>query len=205
MKHVYEAASVLRKSILNAPKWIFEGTFDDITEEHVPQIVTTFFRWLLAGPKTTINKESKMKDVTKRVNHLAQLTVSSIYTDRQVREKKTNKFSSRISRHMPQQVANGVVMRQKYRDKQGVKCLSETGDSVPPSWLLILEHRIANAELENVIKNGGFYVPMDFVKERFIFFATDNCDFREDTFSGKDTSHVTAVSIYQRKESDVCC
>ena len=102
MKDVYEAAFVLRKSILNAPKRIFEGTFDDITEEHVPQIVTTFFRWLLAGRKTTINKESKMKDVTKMVNHLAQLTVSSIYTDRQVREKKTNKFSSRISRHMPQ-------------------------------------------------------------------------------------------------------
>ena len=57
MKHVYEAASVLRKSILNAPKWIFEETFHDITEEHVPQIVTTFFRWLLAGPKTTINKD----------------------------------------------------------------------------------------------------------------------------------------------------
>ena len=55
---------------------------------------------------------------------------------------------------MPQQVANGVVMRQKYRDKQGVKCLSETGDSVPPSWLLILEHRIANVELENVIKTA---------------------------------------------------
>ena len=38
------------------------------------------------------------------------------------------------------------------------------------------------------------------------FFATGNCDFREDTLSGKDTSHVIAVSSYQRKEfDDVCC
>ena len=205
MKHVYEAASVLRKSVLNATKWTFEGKFDDISEEHIPQIVTTFFRWLLTGPKTVINKESKMKDVAKRASHLAQMTISSVYTDRQVREKKANTFSSHRSRLMPHQVANGVVMRQKYRDKQGIRFLSETGDSVPPSWLLTLEYRIANTVLENIIKNGGFYVPIDFVKDRFIFMATDNCDFKEDTLSGKDTSHVTALSIYQRKEAGDLC
>ena len=59
--------------------------------------------------------------------------------------------------------------------------------------------------LENIIKNGGFYVPIDFVKDRFIFMATDNCDFKEDTLSGKDTSHVTALSIYQRKEAGDLC
>ena len=53
-------------------------------------------------------------------------------------------------------VANGAVMHQKYGDKQGVKFLSETGDSVPPSWLLVLEHRIANAEVEIFFFTNGF-------------------------------------------------
>jgi hypothetical protein len=39
VKIIFEAASVLRKSILNTSKWTFRGKFDDVTSENIPENV----------------------------------------------------------------------------------------------------------------------------------------------------------------------
>ena len=102
---------------------------------------------------------------------------------------------------MPQQVATGVLMRRKHRDEATINILHQQGASVHYKWLLRLENRIANTVLEKMITNQGYFVPDDFVKGRFTFFAVDNIDFKEDTPDGKRTFHGTVMVMYQRKLS----
>ena len=47
-------------------------------------------------------------------------------------------------------------------------------------------------------QNGGLYITPELVQGRHFFFAIDNVDFSEDTYSGKSTLHGTAMAIYQR-------
>ena len=43
-----------------------------------------------------------------------------------------------------------------------------------------------------------FFIPSFIVKNRSIYFAVDNVDFLEDTPTGKDTLHGTAIVVYQQ-------
>ena len=80
--------------------------FDDTTNDHIPEALSSFFRWLIIGPKTSLDVDSKVHDTAKRVDNLSQMTMSNVYTNNQIRNKRTNKFSSRICRYMLQQVAS---------------------------------------------------------------------------------------------------
>ena len=62
-----------------------------------------------------------------------------------------------------------------------------------------METPLANAEVENTKQCQGLYVP--FLKNcTFVFFASDNTDFAEDTADGKGTTHGTVTAIYQKAD-----
>jgi hypothetical protein len=64
--------------------------------------------------------------------------------------------------------------------------------------ILRLENQMANQVIKSMNANGGVYYPHNFIKDRHIFFAIDNCDISEDTPDGKSTLLGTAMAIYQR-------
>ena len=149
---------------------------------------------MLAGP-VTFNQVLKTEEVEYRATRLSHATIYETCSKKQVTRKDTTKLSAHRSFEMPQQVAAGIIMRQKHRDHD----LFDLGVSVHVKWLVRLENRIGNTYLERMISNGGFFVPDNFVKERFTFFAADNIDFNEDTQDGKRTFHGTVIVMYQQE------
>lgn len=197
MRTIFVAAALLRKSINQCKSWVFTGSFEDLSSEHLPQELYSFCRWVLHGPSTEIN-EQKSNDTHKRAMSLAQTVVSMCLTNRQRNNKKSKVIKS--TREMPQQLAVGLALRQSIRSKEMVNMLHGFGMSVEYNRLLRVEAQIERSVLQRMHQHGGVYLPQDFVKHRHIFFAIDNVDFAEDTPDGKRTLHGTAMAIYQKTE-----
>ena len=175
---------------------------NDITDEHVPTELYTFFRWVLQGTKSNLSyemSESKRAAVNKHAKSLAQSTVSYHLSDRQTRH---NSDSVRYHNKMSQQLVIGVAIRQATRDKKVINLLHGFGVSVGYEHLLKLENEIAITFLQKMKENDGVYVPANIACGRHIFFAVDNVEFAEDTPNGKHTLHGTVMAMYQRRDSD---
>ena len=196
MKVLYNAASVLRKAISKAKKWIFGGSLRDVTDEHLPKELYCFYRWVLQGSNTTLSTDKKSSQVNKHAVNLAHTTVTMFVSEQQVRNKKS--LSLRSTREMPQQLAVGIAIRQATRSKKLISILHGFGMSVEYNRLLRVEGQLATSVLQRMLVNDNIYLPPDVVLGRHVFFAVDNVDFAEDTPDGKRTLHATAMAIYQR-------
>ena len=196
MKILYNAASILRKAIGNAEKWKFSGSFSDVSEEHVPQQLYSFFRLVLQGPKTCLSSDKKSSEVSRNAMTLSETTVTMFLNERQVKNKKSVILKS--TREMPQQLAVGIALRQAIRSKKIINMLHGFGVSVEYNRLLRLEGQIASTVLKRILLNDNIFLPPDIILGRRIFFAVDNVDFAEDTPDGKRTTHATVMAIYQQ-------
>ena len=198
IESIYSAAKILRKAILDAPRE-FNDTFSDFNDSYVPLELTNFFRWLLVGPNTTLESNERNTLAQQRVMTLSQSAISSCLTDRQVKRNSSAPF--RKSRDTPREIASGII-RHSTGSKKVVNILSRLEMSSNYAYLIKPEKRIGHAVLEKMIEDGGNYIPPDFVSGRYIFFAIDNVDFREDTMSGQITLHATAMAVYQQVMND---
>lgn len=196
MKKLYDAATILRKSITNSEVWNFTGSLQDMTDKHLPKELYSFFRWVLQGPNSVISEGEKDLEVHRRATSLSQTTVSMYLSDRQSKNKKSEMLNS--VRDMPQQLAVGLTVHQEARSKKLVNMLSAFGMSCEYNKLMRIETQIESAVLNRMEYNGGVYLPPDIVKGRHLFFAVDNIDFSEDTPDGKRNLHGTAMTIYQK-------
>ena len=131
---------------------------------------------------------------------LFQSAISSCLTDRQVQHNSSAPFWK--SRGTPREIASGIILRHSTRSKKVINILSRLEMSRNYTYLIKLEKRIGHAVLEKMIEDGGDCIPPDFVSGRYIFYAIDNVDFREDTMSGQITSHATAMDVYQQVMND---
>ena len=199
MKTLYDAALLLRKSISKSKKWSFSGTLD-APSECCPEELYCFFRWVIQGPNSTLSAKEKCDEVHKRATHLAQNTVSMYLTERQVKNKTSTSIN--VTHEMPEQLAIGLAVHHTSRSKQIINLLHGFGLSVEYNRLLRVETQIERHVIDQVLKNGGVYLPPNIVKGRHVYFAVDNVDFGEDTRDGKRTLHGAAMAIYQKSEKD---
>ena len=87
------------------------------------------------------------------------------------------------------------------RNKELVNFLNAYGHCASYSRALIMETALANAVVENTKQCQGLYVPPFLKKGTFMFFASDNTVFAEDTADGKGTTHGTVTAIYQKADA----
>ena len=186
LDYIYKAAAVIRKSTLKCGKWEFNGSFD--FDKNVPEELSRFFHWVITGP-ATFEDVLKEEDVKARVNPLVNSTIYETYTRKQVKRRDTKQFSGSHSFLMPQQVATGIMIRQKHRDEDTINLLHRQGISVSYKLLLRLENRIANTVLERMI---SVRISSSLIHT---FFAGDNLDFKEDIPDGKCTFHGAIVAV----------
>ena len=199
MKTLFDAACLLRKAMDRAEKWTFTGSYRDFGEEHLPKQLYSFFRWVLQGPKTTLSTDRKSSEVSKHAISLSQTTMTMFLSQKQIQ---TKSDALRCTHEMPQQLAVGVAIRQAIRSKKIINMLHGFGLSAEYNRLLRLEARIASTVLQRMQANDNVYLPPDIILGRHIFFAIDNIDFTEDTPDGKNTTHATAIAIYQQCHSE---
>ena len=168
----------------------------DISKEHLPNELYSFYRWVLQGPQATLSTDCKSSEISKHATSLSQTTMTMFLSQRQVSNKTS--IALRSTHEMPQQLAVGVAMRQAIRSKKVINMLHGFGLCVDYKRLLRLEDHMASTVLQRMVANDNVYVPPDIIPGRHIFFAIDNIDFAEDTPDGKNTTHATAMAIYQR-------
>lgn len=169
MKILFDAAALIRKSIKKCKKWVFSGSFDNITDENVPMELYSFFRWVIQGPFDLLSLEKKSSEVHKRAMSLTQSTVSMCLSDRQLRHKKSD--TTRLTAEMPQQLAIGLAVHQAVRSKELISLLHGCGMSVDYNRILRVESQIESSVIERMEQNDGVYLPPDIVTGRHVFFC----------------------------------
>ena len=200
LKTLFDAAKILRKSVIDSEKWEFTGDLTNANEKHVQNKLLHFFSWFIRGA-SDIKDEKKKILVEKRTQSLAQNAIYACLTPRQVLNKTSQAFYN--THELPQQLAVGLAVHQATRSEKLPQLLHGFGLSVDHTRTLKIETRIAMEEIRMEM-NGGAYLPPDISLGRFVFFAVDNVDFSEDTPDVKRTLHGTAMAIYQRyKKGDV--
>ena len=113
-------------------------------------------------------------------------------------------FRSQQARENPQvlQVLGlALTIHHDTRNKELVNFLNAHGHCASYSRALIMETALANAVVENTKQCQGLYVPPFLKKGTFMFFASDNTVFAEDTADGKGTTHGTVTAIYQKADA----
>ena len=69
MSSIFNVAMLLRKSILKSKKWEFEGAFDDVFSDNIPEEWKRLFRLILVGPKQ-FDIQNKKDDAERRVMNI---------------------------------------------------------------------------------------------------------------------------------------
>ncbi len=95
-----------------------------------------------------------------------------------------------------------LLLHQRTRKRNLIQTIARmsVGETYPR--ILHLEIQIAQAVIKRMEATSGICIPPFVIKNQSIYFAIDNVDFLEDTPTGKDTLHGTAMVMYQRQIPD---
>lgn len=202
---IFECAKIIRRSISSSHKnspWKFDGSLSG-AHDVVPKCLLSMLMWIIQGPAKTLESETRATSVQSDALVIAQNIMYSFKSNRQVTYQPKGK--EQVFRHQnenPQVTGLALVMHQRTRSKAEVELLHRLGHCIEYSRVLRIETQLANAILNKMKENGGIYIPATVVPRRFIFFATDNVDFSEDTCDGKRTLHGTMLAAFQQKHCD---
>ena len=128
-----------------ANRWKFSGSLTDLPKNCV------FFQWVLEGRNISLSADSKLAQVSRKTTRLAQNTITSWLSDRQVTNQKSKTL--RFTKDMPQQLALGLAIRQAYRGKNIIKMLHGFGVMVSYERPLCIETQLAKAATERILLN----------------------------------------------------
>ena len=191
---VIEAAKILRREILDNCHWQYLGMFDDFK---IPMLLQTFCKTIIMG-----TRKIKTDQLTSAINMsssiLAQHIIQSCKTDRQTSYSPLKESSTfRCNVETPLSVDISLDFHSRTRSKDLVSKLKDINIGVSYKKLMSIENCVANSVIEETKANDGVYLPPWTVQDNFTSFAIDNIDFLENTPSGMNTLHGTAIAMYQ--------
>ena len=206
MNTLYQSAILLRQRIEQFTKTVKTSSSIVVTStlEDVPVELYTMIRWIMAGPADKLQTEVRTTIVDRGALTLSQNLMFDFKSKRQVTYKPSDEgagFRSQQARENPQVLRLALTIHHDTRNKKRVNLLTAQGHCASYSRALIMETALVNAVVENTKQCQGLYVPPFFKKGTFIFFASDNTDFAEDTADGKGTTHGTVTAIYQKADA----
>ena len=178
MRAIFEAAKLLRKSVLQCNKWEFCGSLTDLTSDHLPRNLILVFKWFISAMYSPTN-DQKHTIIDKKVNTLSQNAVYAYLTQRQLTNKDSSSFYDK--HEFPQKLALGLSIHDATRSKKMIQLLHAFGLSVDYPRILQVENRIAQEIRKRMFNNKNIYIPPTLKEGRFVFFAVDYVDFSEDT------------------------
>ena len=195
MKNLYQSARLLRQRIEQFTKTVKTSSSIVVTStlEDVPVELYTMIRWIMAGPADKLQPEVRTTIVDRGALTLSQNLMFCFKSKRQITYKLSDEgagFQSQQARENPQVLGLALT-----------NLLNPQGHCASYSRALIMETALANAVVENTKPFQGLYVPPYLKKGTFVFFASDNTDFVEDTVDGRGTTHGTVTPIYQKADA----
>ena len=144
-------------------------------------------RWIMPGAADKLQTEVRTTIVGRGALTLSQNLMFGFKSKRQVTHKPSDMgagFRSQQARENPQVLGLALTIHHDTRNKKLVNLLNAQGHCVSYSRALIMETALANAVVDNTKQCQGLYVPPFLKKGTFMFFASDNTNFAEDTADG---------------------
>lgn len=185
--YTVQVAKKLRKELLGT-EMIPEGYLCDeilveklLNEGQLPNTWKIFMQALFSA---------KNKKLSENYNRRALSVFHDIYFT--ITEKQT-----------PKHIALAQSVHHLTRSKHLINMLNKFGHTINYKALKTLDNEVSTSIVcEDINKN--LIIPKNIVRDPSLFLhgAIDNNDFNEETLSGKDSTHVTAMVIYQEKKSN---
>lgn len=157
MHIVFDCAKIIRHDIATSHKqqpWKFAGSL--LGQDHVPKSLETLIRWILIGPRSSLESTHREQSVELLARTISQNIMFAYKSDRQVSY--TPKQSSSGFRHQsenPQVVGIGLKVHQATRSKAEVDMLYRFGYSISYERVLRIETQLAAAVLKQAAQNNG--------------------------------------------------
>ena len=192
---IFEAAKIIRNELLKHRNWKFDGDFSGFD---LPVSLSSLLRWIIVGPKNTVDTILKKNSIDNRVDNIAQIIVKASKSDRQVKHKSSPDANFREVVETPFSVGLGIHVHKETRSKKLIECLSDLGLSISYDKVMKIENDLGNAVYENISLNHGVFVPPNIQPGIPLHFAIDNIDFRNDTPDGKSEFHGTTHVVFQK-------
>ena len=156
---VFECAKIIRNKLLQQNQWKFKGSYGGFT---VPKLLQTLLKWIIIGPKQSIDTCSKMAaSLDNSVSNICQIVLSSTKTRRQVEHKPKINSAEATFRNIhetPFTVGLGLHVYKETRSKKLIDCLSCLNLSVSYDKIVKIETELANAVADVMQKNSGVYL-----------------------------------------------
>ena len=133
------------------------------------------------------------------VNNVTQIISRPIKSDRQIKYSSTSSKSATFheTKETPFSVGLGLLMYKHTQSKKIINILSDMKLAINYDKILKIETNIAEYVVKTMEECDRVYVPPSLGKHSLVYFATDNCDFKNDTPDGKHEIHATVQIVYQ--------
>ena len=203
LSKIMEVARIIRITLLNYIS-ITKDLFNvgkPFSKSDIPIELSSLIRWILHGSVLIEGNRGDVLDI--KTEFLCNVLIRNIKTQRQMKYKpKDNEvaiFRSRIETN--QSIGLGLAVRMFGRHQSLVDLLSKFGFTIDNKMCLRYETSLANEVLLKMAEDGCF-IPANAKKSVIVQFHLDNCDFLEDSPTGKDTTHVLLLvgSQYSTEE-----
>ena len=87
MSNIFETARSVRKKIIKARPWKFDGSFDNYS---APEMLQTLIKWIIAGPRNELETEKRKRCIDQTANNIMQLIYQATKSDSKLRYKPTS-------------------------------------------------------------------------------------------------------------------
>ena len=169
---IYETAMLIRNNEKEQKPWKFQGSFENYQE---PDMLHALIKWIITGPKTTLNSEKRQHYLDRTVNNVTQIISRSIKSDRQIKYSSTSSKSATFheTKETPFSVGLGLLMYKHTRSKKIINILSDMKLAINYDKVLKIETNIAEYVVKTMEECAGVYVSPSLEKHSLVYFATD--------------------------------
>ena len=185
-KFIFQSASLICKEVLQRQDWRFSGDYSGFD---IPNSLQTLLRWIIVGPKTSIDTKLKKQAVDNQISNISQIVMKATKTRKQVTQHKN--FRDMVE--TPLRVGLALHLHKETRSEKFINCLYDIGLTISYDKVMKIENGLGNAVLENIESNRGTFIPSTSEIGKPLHFKIDNIDFKNDTANGKSEFHGTTL------------
>ena len=138
---------LIRNNEKEQKPWKFQGSFEDYQE---PDMLHALIKWIITGPKTTLNSEKRQHYLDRTVNNVTQIISRSIKSDRQIKYSSASSKSATFheTKETPFSVGMGLLMYKHTQSKKIIDILSDMKLTINYDKILKIETTLQNTLLK---------------------------------------------------------
>ena len=151
MLKIFETARSIRKNIIKARSWKFNGSFENYS---APEMLQTSINWIIAVPRIKLETEKRKRYIDQIANNITQLVYQATKKDSQLRYMPTSDCNKTFynAKETPFSVGLGLLIHKKTRNKDIIIIIVNLNLSIDYEKVLRIDTGIANAVVQESLE-----------------------------------------------------